>query len=88
MKFFYLLLVIIFIFFIIFSSGCIETGQRTTKVGNSLIGGEVVEHTYLIGEDGINTKKYDVKAGLLGSNVYSQSEMPKNEYEELKSKFI
>ncbi|OPY39320.1 MAG: hypothetical protein A4E35_00091 [Methanoregula sp. PtaU1.Bin051] len=51
------------------SSGCIETGTRSYTAGGLLAGISVVEHTYLLGREGLFTKQYDVTARIGGVTV-------------------
>jgi hypothetical protein len=64
------LLVILLIAAFMVSSGCMETGTKSTRAGTSLAGYELVEHTYLWGSEGLFSKTYDIRIWLLGTDVY------------------
>lgn len=59
--------------------GCIETGSRTTQAGTALAGYELVEHTYLIGSEGLFTKTYDIRIWILGSDVFKATGITKSD---------
>lgn len=69
------------------SSGCVEINQNSKRIGASFAGAEVVEHTYLWGDDGLFTKMYDVRIWALGKELYDEQRLSRDEFENLKGNF-
>jgi len=52
-----------------FTCGCMEVNSSTRSVGTMAGVAEIVEHTYLWGDDGFMTKTYDVRVTALGIEI-------------------
>ena len=63
------LLLVLLLMTVTLSCGCVETGTRSYTAGGLLAGVSVVEHTYLLGKEGLFTKTYDVMARVGGMTV-------------------
>lgn len=77
------LIVIGLILFFPFMSGCIETGSSTKSVDTVIGSVEIKEHTYLWGDDGFFTKRYDVKIRILGREVVDMKGITNTEMDSL-----
>ncbi len=71
----------------IVSSGCIETGTRSYTAGGLLAGVSVVEHTYLLGREGLFTKTYDVTARVGGLTVLEVKGVTKSDVDSYMKKY-
>lgn len=55
---------ILLLIFLIFSTGCIQVSSQTSMCSGGFVGMNYIQHTYLWGDEGLFTKKYDVSISL------------------------
>ena len=66
--------------------GCLEVSATTRSVDTLAGGAEIVEHTYLWGDDGFMTKTYDVRVTALGIDIASVKGVSRGRMEALVGK--
>ncbi|MDG6257418.1 MAG: hypothetical protein QCH35_07450 [Methanomicrobiaceae archaeon] len=71
----------------ILSCGCVEIGSTTRSAGNVLAEVEIVEHTYLWGDDGPFTKLYDIRVRSFGVDVLNLKGVTRQEMEAIQAKY-
>ena len=69
------------------SCGCVEVSSTTRSAGNVLAEVEVVEHTYLWGDDGPLTKLYDIRVRSFGVDVLNVKGITKQEMERITARY-
>ena len=82
-----LLILAIFLIFLVLSVGCVEISSTTRSAGNVLVDIEIVEHTYLWGDDGPLTRVYDIRVRSLGVEVLNVKSITKQEIESIVAKY-
>lgn len=65
----YSIFLILFIGLFTLSTGCVETNTQATSYGSSFVNVTIIEHTYLLSNDGLLTTKYDIKENLNGTAI-------------------
>jgi len=63
--------------------GCVEVSSSTRSASFLIGGAEIIEHTYLWGNDGPFTKTYDVKVTILGAEVANATGISRQQMESL-----
>ena len=82
-----LLILAIVAIFLVLSCGCVEISSTTRSAGNVLAEVEVVEHTYLWGDDGPLTKLYDIRVRSFGVDVLNVKGITKQEMEKITARY-
>jgi hypothetical protein len=77
----------IFAIFLALSCGCVEVSSTTRSAGNALVEVEVVEHTYLWGDEGPLTKLYDIRVRSFGVDVLNLRGITKQEMEKITARY-
>lgn len=72
----------------ILSTGCIETGSQTTSHGSSSMNVTIIEHTFLLGDEGLLTTNYDIKENLNGSTINERKALNQTQMAVILNKYL
>lgn len=83
-PFFLILIIGLFIL----STGCVETSSQTTSHGSPSINITIIEHTFLLGDDGLLTTKYDVKENINSTTINERKGLNQTQMAVILNKYL